>query len=256
MNKSTSIAAAAIVIAIAGSVFYMSSSNAAKSPATPSSAASSGAGSGSMSAGGGGGDWTAAAGAEGGAHDVRRFRTDDGREFEWNSAGAAAGTGMPGERMEERRVAAINIDGHRVEFDPSDPASVEAAIAKAPADKQDAIRQALAKLQTDHPGPDLLGADVHGNIQADATEAAAMMKELIESGMTPEQAREVVAASLADSIQTRLAKTGSNAKVKTELMSATDGGEDRVGVMIMIDDDEMTDLPAPDGAQKVEKSNE
>ncbi|MBI5153688.1 FecR domain-containing protein [Candidatus Poribacteria bacterium] len=161
-------------------------------------------------------------------------------------------------------------DGGEIRLDPDDKAAVDAALAKLPPEAQDRVRKALAEGAVNKVvvGPhSRTGGDAKVGVWAGRDEKAGPglnketdellsrelstglnnMREMIKSGMKPEDAKKAVEAAMTDSLRKQLgAQLGEDAHVVLDMdLTSDDIGENaNVSVGIMVGDPEKANAEA------------
>lgn len=172
---------------------------------------------------------------------------------------SASAAGAPAPKPVEKREIRLKFGNEEIAFDPKDEASVEAALAKVPADQQSKVRDIVKRVQKGDalrigggtfvaaPGgagsgnqPPPLPPNIGEILGREASASANMVRELIASGMSPEEARRAVGASLTDSLRKQLRAQGSNAEL--QVMVEPEEGSDRVRLGVMVTDQSTADL--------------
>ena len=118
--------------------------------------------------------------------------------------------------VSDRKIAIKTDDGKLIEFNPDDPASLEAALAQIPAEKREELREKLENLPKMNlpgggewnssgagPGDGPFKGDSDA-LNREAKASADAMKALIDQGMSPEDASRIVSQALTDSLQKQM----------------------------------------------------
>lgn len=152
--------------------------------------------------------------------------------------GLAGPAGKPLVKSESRMSIRLRgEDGVDIEVDPTDPKSVETALAKIPEDKRAELRKKLEDIASGK-GPIRARKDggvPHGIIESEVDAGMKTMKELMKQGMSKEEAQKIVSQGLSDSLKKQLVAQGEDPNVQVMVVPdmSIDGTEKRTGVMVM-----------------------
>jgi len=163
---------------------------------------------------------------------------------------AAPAAAQPALQTEGKRKMVMKINDKEIELSSFDDAELERVIKSHPPEQQAELRAALAQLKTklesspmswaasgDSGGGDAMQAMVgspqfQGTLERDIKPGVDLLRQLIEQGVPPEEAKKIVEAGLADSLKKQLGEGFGDAKVNVMLDPSAAPGQGRAAIML------------------------